>query len=156
MARSWEMPTKISATLEAITKSRNFMLHSTIQRIIAQDLLAQSMSISSQAVTVEMKGGQCLTSNHQTFQPAPHLPVHPRLHAHCLQVRCYEIRDLVQIFQIMAIATGHVGDLTAPYALICFFGVIFNPDSDDERLGIGPSVIHCRSRLSVDPDLRSP
>src|SRR5437763_13990983 len=46
MLRSWVMPTIISATARASRKSRNFRLHPMIQRIMAPDLLAQSISTS--------------------------------------------------------------------------------------------------------------
>ena len=46
-----------------------------------------------------------------------------------------------------------MGDMTTPETPVSSSGTFFNPDLDDERLGIGFVLIHNRSRFSFDPEL---
>src|SRR5437764_223429 len=78
----------------------------------------------------------------QTVEPTSYSPTHPKLHAHFLQIRQDEIFDSAQVIQIAALVTGYVSDMTAPYSMACFFGVVLDPDLQDERLDIRPDLIH--------------
>src|SRR5437667_2962558 len=77
------------------------------------------------------------TAFHQAFEPVPHSPAHSEFYTHFFQVRCDEILDLAQVFQVVAFLTRHMCDMSTQYCLTSCFGAVFDPDLDDERLCIG-------------------
>src|SRR3989442_5962004 len=80
---------------------------------------------------------QCLLSACQAFQPAPHAPTHLEFYTHFFQVRSDEVLYLAQVFQVAALVTQHMCDMSAPYTLTTCFSAVLDPDFYDERLCTG-------------------
>ena len=80
----------------------------------------------------------------------PSLATGSKLHTHPLQVGRDEGRDVIQVFQIAALAAGHVGDMAAPRGPPSLYGGFFEPDLDDERM----RVILQQAQLAILRTLR--
>ena len=57
-------------------------------------------------------------------------------YAHLPQIGSYHRNDLFQVFHIAPFAARHVGNVTAPPSSTRFLGGLFEPDLDDERMGV--------------------
>src|SRR6266699_4650790 len=76
------------------------------------------------------------------FKLTPSAPSHPKLYAHRLQVRCYEVSDITQVFQVVAFATRYMGNMAAPDAPPSSCCPFFDPDLHNKRLGLELDLIH--------------
>jgi len=75
-------------------------------------------------------------------QPILHAQDNIELDTHRDQVRCDESHDLPQAFQVASLAAGHMGDMTAPHPTAVALGRFFEPDLDDEGMGVEFKQVH--------------